>query len=71
MKTKRIGQARIDAIFEHQSAKRSVFDWFPVVTADVVDRHRGWLAPTKMEPASDHLVIVHQQDCWLLDKYSP
>ena len=70
MKTKRIGQARIDAIFEHQSATRSVFDWFPGVTADVVDRHRGWLAPTYMEPQNHHLVIVHHHICRMLSDNS-
>jgi len=60
MKAKRVGQARIDSIFEHQSAGRSVFDWFPDATSALVDRHRGWMAPTYMEPETDHLVIVHQ-----------
>ncbi len=60
MQTKRLGDIEISAIAEHTGPYRDPLEMFPDATAELVDRHRGWLEPGCIDPDNGMLILAFQ-----------
>src|SRR5258708_39133613 len=54
----RVGEAEITRVLEFEAALFEPAVLYPEVSLEVVRRHRGWLEPTLMDPASGLLVFA-------------
>ena len=54
----RVGEVEITRVLEFEAALFEPAVLYPEVSFEVVRRHRGWLEPTLMDPASGLLVFA-------------
>ena len=54
----RVGEVEITRVLEFEAALFEPAVLYPEVSLEVVRRHRGWLEPTLMDPASGLLVLA-------------
>ena len=52
-----IGEARVDSVLEFEGPYRYPQEMYPGADDTLVDRHRGWLEPRYLDPATGQLVF--------------
>ena len=53
-----LGEIEITRVLEFEAALFEPADLYPDVTPDIIERHRSWLEPTLMNPASGLMVFA-------------
>ena len=60
MKTKRVGEARIDSVIESSGLYRDPLEMYPDATPEMVERHRSWMVPVCMDASTGVLILAFQ-----------
>jgi glyoxylase-like metal-dependent hydrolase (beta-lactamase superfamily II) len=55
-----LGNVTIHQVVEQELPLFDVLEFFPALTKDVLDEHRGWLEPKFLDPATNKLVLCVQ-----------
>ena len=60
----RVGEVEITRVLEFEAALFEPAVLYPEASPEVVKRHRAWLEPTLMDPASGLLVFAFHSPAW-------
>src|ERR1700730_9021449 len=67
--TGRVGEVEITRVLEFEAALFKPRVIYPEASCEIIERHRTWLEPTLMDPASGLLVFAFHSSSWPCDHF--